>query len=113
MAAVDEYLASLTDEQRAALQRVRDAVRAEVEDVDEGISYGIPGFKYRGKYLLGYAAFTNHLSVFPGPEAVDAVRGELAGFKTSKGTIQFTLAPPLPESVLRKLVALRVAAIDR
>lgn len=106
---VDEYLARLEWEQgRAALERLRAVIREEAPDAQECISYGMPGYKQNG-YLLGFAAFKNHCSLFPGGTAQDFSE-ELSGFKTSKGTIQFTPENPIPDSLVRRIVRARLAA---
>jgi uncharacterized protein YdhG (YjbR/CyaY superfamily) len=107
----DEYLDELGAGERAALQRVREIVKSEIPGVEERITYGMPGFNYAGKYLIAYAAFKDHLSVFPGATAIAGARG-LSEFKISKGTVQFTLDKPLPETVIRELLVLRKREID-
>lgn len=108
-ATVDEYLAQLDwAEGRVALERLRAIVREEAPDAEECISYGMPGYKKNG-YLLGFAAFKNHCSFFPGGTAQDFA-DELTGFKTSKGTIQFSPESPIPEPLVRRIIRARVAA---
>ena len=106
---VDEYLAQLDwAEGRAALERLRTIVREEAPDAEECISYGMPGYKQNG-YLLGFAAFKNHCSFFPGGTAQDFA-DELTGFKISKGTIQFLPESPIPEPLVRRIIRARVEA---
>ena len=105
MAGVDEYLAALTPAQRAQFERVRGIVRSLVPDAEESISYGIPTFKHRGKYVLYFAAFKDHMSVYPTVGAVEATPG-------TKGTFRFTQDEPVPEEVVRAIVAHRLEAID-
>jgi uncharacterized protein YdhG (YjbR/CyaY superfamily) len=113
MAAVDEYFMSLDAPTRAAFERVRDLVMAEVPDAVQGTSYGMAALRYRGKPLLGFRAARDHLSIFPfSPQAVDAVREDLTAFVISKGTIRFSAACPLPDDVVSRLVRSRVAEID-
>ena len=108
-ATVDEYLAQVDWEKgRVALERLRAIVREEAPDAQECISYGMPGYKQNG-YLLGFAAFKNHCSLFPGGTA-EAFSEALSGFKTSKGTIQFTPEKPIPEPLVRRIVRARVEA---
>ena|SRR5437762_4821774 len=87
---VDEYLAGVPEPARSTLNRVRAAIRSAVPlEATEAISYRIPTFKYKGS-LLGFAAFSNHCSLFPmSPSVIDAFKNELTGFHTSKGTIRF------------------------
>lgn len=113
MSAVDDYITALDAPQRAELERVRAAVKHALPDVNEQISYGMPAFKYKGKYLIGYASFKDHLSVFPGATPVAELADRLSDFKQSKGTIQFTLEHPLPDAIIAELVKARQAQIDQ
>jgi len=112
MSVIDEYLAGLPGPERAELQRIRTIVLKHILDVTEAISYGMPAFKYKGKYLVGYCAFKDHLSIFPGAHPIEALGAELAAYKTSKGTIQFTPAKPLPDALVIKIVTIRKDDID-
>ena len=110
---IDEYLQELADDERAALQPVVDQVRALVPGAEEGRSYGMPAFRYRGKALLGFAAAKQHLSLFPfSPAAVESVQNELAGFSLSKGTVRFTPDRPVPPAVVEQMVRHRMGEID-
>lgn len=110
---VDEYLSSVSEPAKAELERIRSFIKALVPDAEEVITYGMPGFKYKKKYLIAYAPFKDHMSIFPGGEAVTTFASELAGFKTSKGTIQFTVNKPLPDTLLKKIVLQRKEDIDQ
>jgi uncharacterized protein YdhG (YjbR/CyaY superfamily) len=103
---VDEYAQALTPGQREQFERVRGIVKRLVPDAEETISYRIPTFKYRGKYLIYFAAFKNHMSVYPTVGAVEATKGK-------KGTFQFTEDDPVPEDVVVKIVSHRVSEIDQ
>jgi uncharacterized protein YdhG (YjbR/CyaY superfamily) len=106
-ASVAAYLKAVPPAPRAALQKLRKTIKAAAPEATEVISYGIPSFKHHG-YLVGFAAFKNHCSFFPGT-ALDAFKRELASYETSKGTIRFTVDKPLPAALVRKLVKARVA----
>ena len=107
---VDEYLAGVPEPARSTLNRVRAAIRSAVPlEATEAISYRIPTFKYKGS-LLGFAAFSNHCSLFPmSPSVIDALKNELTGFHTSKGTIRFPVDKPLSAALVKKLVKARIA----
>ena len=111
MSVIDDYLQKVPATQRAELDRVRQIVKAAVPEAEEIITYGMPGFKYHEKYLIAFAAFKDHLSVFPGAGAVATLEDELGDYKLSKGTVQFTLEHPLPEAIIRNLTIARQAAI--
>jgi uncharacterized protein YdhG (YjbR/CyaY superfamily) len=110
-APVDAYLAQAPEDQRAALQALRETIAAAVPEAVESISYGIPGFKYRGKGLAWYASFKAHCSFFPGGTAQN-YRDELAGYKLSKGTVQFSPDKPIPSDLVSRIVRDRAAVID-
>lgn len=106
---VDEYLARVPEPSRSALVRIRAVIRSVVPpDATDTISYGIPAFKYNGT-LVWFAAFSKHCSLFPGASVIHDFKEELRGFTTSKGTIHFTAAKPLPATLVKKLVKARIA----
>lgn len=110
-AQVDAYLAKVPEDHRAALQTLRETIAAAAPEAVEFISYGIPGFKYRGKGLAWYANFKAHCSFFPGGTAQN-YRDELAGHRLSKGTIQFTPDHPISADLVQRIVRDRIAEID-
>jgi len=113
VADVDDYLASLPPDFRAAFTRVRDLAVAELPDAGQGTSYGMAALTHRGRPVLGFRAAAKHLSVFPfSGAAIDAVRDQLGGFALSKGTVRFTTDTPLPDQAVRDLVRHRVREID-
>lgn len=108
-ATVTEYLHATPPRARAALQSLRKTIKAAAPGAVETISYGMPAFKYEGRALVYYAAFANHCSFFPASTAVIAdYKKELEPWKTSKGTIQFTVEKPLPATLVKKLVKARI-----
>lgn len=111
MSAIDDYLKDVTPPQREALERVRKIATKLIPEVEEVISYGIPTLKYKGKYVIYFAAFKNHMSVFPGA-ALTSKYKEM-GYKTGKGTIQFTEDKPLPEAIIKELVKTRLEMINK
>lgn len=113
MSVIDDYLARLPAPHRAALERIRQIVKRDIPDVEEVISYGMPAFKYKHHYLIGFNAFRDHLSLFPTGAPVEVLKGKLTDYKISKGTIQFTLDKPLPEELIIELVRVRQEAINK
>lgn len=111
---VNSKLATIKDAaNRAELQRIRQLIKTYLPEVTEQISYGMPAFKYKGKYLIAYWAFKDHLSLFPGSESVEILASDLGSHATSKGTVQFTLSDLISDKLILQMVDLRVKAIDQ
>jgi len=107
---IDEYLSGVTADQRAALEKVRKAVRAAAPKAEEGISYGLAAFRLDGKPLVAFGASASHCAFYPmSSTTVAAHADDLAGYETSKGTIRFPADRPLPAALVRKLVKARIA----
>ena len=106
---IDAYLARLTSDKRAALEKLRRAIKAAAPKAEECISYQLPAFRLDGKVLVWFGAATNHCSFYPGAAPIAQHAAELEGYKTSKGTIRFAPDEPLPASLVKKLVRSRIA----
>jgi uncharacterized protein YdhG (YjbR/CyaY superfamily) len=105
---IDAYLAKVPAPARAALEKLRRTVHAAAPKAEEKIGYGIPVFYHCGM-LVGFAAFKNHCSFFPMSMSVIAAhRRELESYKTSKGTIRFSVDKPLPAKLVKTMVRERV-----
>lgn len=103
---IDDYLARCPPKQRKALQALRKTIRAAAPDAEEVISYHIPGFKQDG-YLVGFAAFTDHCSLFPGTSML--LFPETKPYRAGRGTLQFTPEKPIPAALVKKIVKRRLA----
>jgi uncharacterized protein YdhG (YjbR/CyaY superfamily) len=104
----DDYLAALAPDKRAALETLRERIRAAAPTAEECMSYGIPAFRLHDKLLVAYGAAARHCAFYPG-SVVQALRNELKDYDTSKGTVRFSAERPLPATLVRKLVKLRIA----
>jgi len=104
---VDEYLSALPEEVRAILARLRETIREAAPLAEEVISYQMPAFKWNG-ILVWYAAHKDHIGFYPRASAIVAFRDELAGYKTSKGAIQFRIGKAIPLSLVKKIVKFRL-----
>ena len=110
---VDAYLEGVPEAQRTALEKLRRIITDVVPGATETISYGMPTFKYHGKTVAHFAAFKNHCSLFPASGTVfEKLENELKSFRTSKGTVQFTPDNELPESLVRKILEIRVNEVN-
>jgi len=107
-ATIDQYLAGVSDDKRAALQRLRETILGVIPTAEECISYGMPAFRYEGKVVVFLGAAANHCAFYPGG-MVNEFADELEAFETSKGTIRFQPDHPLPAALVRKIVKAAVA----
>ena len=106
---IDDYLARLPHDQRAALQKLRRAIQAAAPKAVECISYQIPAFR-QGRMLVGFGAARNHCAFYPMSSSIVAAhKNELEGYDTSKSTIRFPAEKPLPAGLVKKLVKARLA----
>lgn len=104
---VDEYIAVASPDVKEHLERLRTAIIQTAPQAQEGISYEMPVYKLNGA-LVYFGGFTKHVSLFPGPEAIAAFKEELAGYKTSTGTIQFPADKKIPVTLVKKIVKFRL-----
>lgn len=107
---IDEYLAGVREGQRQALQHLRETIRSAAPDAVECISYQLPAFRLHGRLLVAFGAAAHHCALYPMSAATtETFRAELTGFDTSKGAIRFQPDRPLPDDLVRRLVAARIA----
>jgi uncharacterized protein YdhG (YjbR/CyaY superfamily) len=105
---IDEYLATVSEDKRAALEKLRQAIRAAAPQAEECISYQVPAFRLGGRMLVAFGAAKYHCSFYPGASPVEACKHELKNYDTSKGTIRFQPGKSLPAALVRKLVKARI-----
>ena len=109
---IDQYLAAVNDEQRAALEKLRKIIRAAVPKAEECINYGVAAFRLNGECFAGLGASAKHCSYYPmSGKTASALQEELKGYTTTKGSIQFQPDKPLPAVLVRKLIKARLAEI--
>ena len=105
---IEAYLARLSKENRAALEKLRRAIKSAVPRAEECISYDVPGFRLDGKLLVAFAGWANHCAFYPGAHPVKTHKDELKAYRATKGTIRFDADSPLPATLVRKLVKTRI-----
>jgi len=104
---VDEYIKRCPSEVQRILQKLRRTIKTTAPKAEEVISYAIPGYKYHGM-LIFFAAFKNHISVYPAPRSNDTFKKELSAYKGGKGTIQFPLEDPVPLDLVVRIIKFRM-----
>jgi uncharacterized protein YdhG (YjbR/CyaY superfamily) len=106
---IDEYINAFPEAVRSKLQTLRQAIKAEAPEAEESIRYQMPTFKLNGSYLVNFAAWKKHISLYPFSLEMEASMQEASNYNTSgKGTIQFPLDQPLPLPLIRKIVQFRI-----
>jgi uncharacterized protein YdhG (YjbR/CyaY superfamily) len=106
---IDQYLDALEEPKRTTLARLRRTILDILPEAEQGISYGVPAFRVRGKTIAGFAAFKNHLSYLPHSGSVfPQLQDELTGYVISSGALRFGIDKPLPVPLVEKLIAVRL-----
>jgi uncharacterized protein YdhG (YjbR/CyaY superfamily) len=109
---VDAYLAGVPEPARAVLEGLRRTLRSAAPAAEETIAYDMPALRLDGRFLVSYAAYRHHLSLFPASQGVqDACGDELRPYLAGRGTLQFKADAPLPEALVRKIVKIRLAEV--
>jgi uncharacterized protein YdhG (YjbR/CyaY superfamily) len=104
---VDEYISTFPKNVQAILQKLRQTIKEAAPGAEEVISYQMPAFKLNG-VLVWFAAFKDHISLFPKVSAIEAFKDKLANYEISKGTIRFPLNKPIPFNLIKEIVQFRV-----
>ena len=111
---VDEYLRGVEEPGRSTLQALRHTILEIVPEAEQVISYRVPAFRARGQTVAGFAAFKNHLSYLPFSGSVlSQLADELDGYAMTKSALHFPVDRPLPKTLVKKLIAVRLAQVGR
>ncbi len=103
---VDEYIQTFPEDVRGVLETLRQTIREEIPEAEETIRYNMPTYKLNGSYVVYFAGWKKHVSMYPFSSEMEASMEEASAYKTSgSGTIQFPLNRPLPLPFIRKIVA--------
>ena len=114
VAEIDEYLLAVDQPKRGTLQALRRAILDIVPEAEQVISYRVPAFRVQGKVVAGFAAFKDHLSYLPFSGSVlEQLGDELHGYTMTKSALHFPVDRPLPKSLVKKLIAVRLDQIGR
>jgi uncharacterized protein YdhG (YjbR/CyaY superfamily) len=109
---VDEYLSAVEEPKRRTLQALRLTILEVVPDAEQVISYRVPAFRVRGKVVAGFAAFKDHLSYLPFSGSVlEQLGNELQGYTMTKSALHFPIDRPLPKTLVKKLIGVRLEQI--
>lgn len=106
-AQVEAYFSAFDGVALERLQAIRNLIFELIPEASETIKYGIPTILYHGN-LVHYAAFKNHIGLYPTPNGMDAFKDEFAVYKQGKGSVQFPLNEALPTELIKKIVLFRI-----
>lgn len=110
---IDEYVESFPTDVQKILQELRKIIRDEIPGVEETIHYSMPTFNYNGKYVIYFAAWKKHISLYPFSSEMEKDFPESSDYTISgKGTIQFPLNKPLPMKLIRDIVLFRLKQVS-
>ena len=101
---VDEYIGQFDGEVKARLLQLRELIKTEVPEAQEGMMYGLIGYKLRKKPLVYFGGFAHHIGFYATPQGHEAFADDLAKYKQGKGSVQFPLDQPLPTELARRMV---------
>lgn len=109
---IDHYISSLPEQVAGLANKIRAVISENAPDAVPSIAYNMPAYKYLGKPLVYFAAFTNHIGFYALPSGNDAFKAQLSKYKTGKGSIQFPLSQPMPFDLIRDIVRYRVQEVE-
>jgi uncharacterized protein YdhG (YjbR/CyaY superfamily) len=105
---IDEYISTFPEETQKILQELRATIKACAPGAQEKISYQMPTFDLKGN-LVHFAAFKNHIGLYPTPSGTEAFKHEISIYQGAKGSIKFPIDKPLPMELIKEIVKFRVA----
>jgi uncharacterized protein YdhG (YjbR/CyaY superfamily) len=105
---VDEYISMFPDKIQELLKEMRATIKEAAPDAEEVISYQMPAYKFHGM-LIYFAAFKNHIGLYPRESGIETFKDELSVYKGAKGSVQFPLNNPLPLDLIARIVKFRVS----
>lgn len=104
---IDEYIADFPADVQQILQQIRATIKEAAPGAGEKISYGMPTFTLKGN-LIHFAAFKNHIGLYPTPNGIEEFKEELSAYKGAKGSVQFPIDKPMPLALITRIVKFRV-----
>jgi uncharacterized protein YdhG (YjbR/CyaY superfamily) len=107
---VDKYIASFPNETQQVLQQLRNTIKKALPKAEEIISYGMPAYK-QGSVLIYFAGYKKHIGLYPTSSGIRQFQKEIAGYKNSKGAVQFPLDKPLPLLLITKMATFRLKEV--
>ena len=106
---IDHYIATFPAPVQELLQQVRQAILQAAPGAEESISYAMPAYKLKGKALVYFAGYKNHIGFYATPTGHTAFAEDLSKYKQGKGSVQFPVTEPMPLELIKRIVKFRVS----
>ena len=110
---IDSYLDRFSQEIREILVQLREIILSSAPNLEEGMSYGMPAYKYKKKPYVYFAGYKNHIGLYATPNTHEAFKEKLASYKQGKGSVQFPLTQPIPFELIQEMLVFRRNELDR
>lgn len=109
---INDYIKSFPNDVQKQLKQLYDAIKEVLPEAEEAIGYGIPTFKVKGKNVVHFAAFMNHLGFYPTADGIAKFRKELSHYRGAKGSVQFPLNKSMPLDLIKKITLYRLQQVE-
>ncbi|MDD4921247.1 MAG: DUF1801 domain-containing protein [Bacteroidales bacterium] len=104
---IDKYISTFSADVQTLLEQIRSTIKQAAPEAEEAIKYAMPTFVLNGN-LIHFAAYKNHIGLYPTPSGIGAFQEELSVYKNAKGSVQFPINKPLPLELIKKIALFRV-----
>jgi len=109
----DAYIRDFPETVQTILRQVRQTIRTAIPEANEGISYGMPAFKYKGKPVVYFGGWQSHIGFYATPSGNEAFRKELSPYQGAKGSVKFPLDQPMPYELIEKIARYRLEEVKK
>ncbi|MBK5213445.1 MAG: DUF1801 domain-containing protein [Flavobacteriaceae bacterium] len=110
---IQEYISQFPENSAAILERIHNTIKNVAPNAEESTSYGMPAFKLKGKPLVYFCGYKNHIGFYALPSGNEAFQKKLSNYKTGKGSIQFQLDEEIPYNLIEEIVKFRVLEVEK
>jgi uncharacterized protein YdhG (YjbR/CyaY superfamily) len=106
---IDEYISTFPEQTQKALEEICATVKSLVPNAEEHISYNMPAFKVNGEYFIHFAAWKNHIGMYPIPAGNEAFQKQIEPYRSAKSSLNLPLDKPMPTKLIEKVIKFRIA----
>ncbi len=109
---IGEYISTFPKATQKILEEIRQTIHQSAPEAVESIRYAMPTFRLLDTNLIHFAAFKNHIGLYPSPSGVNAFKEVISKYVHAKGSIQFPINEPIPLDLISKIVKFRVQEVE-